>query len=74
MSPHLLIINRSDSKCGNCGKPADPHESHHDTVRYWQDETEGCHQRFVLVTSHYVGARIKEAVTAMRPDLAWVDA
>ena len=28
----ILIINRSDSKCGNCGQGANPYEITHDTV------------------------------------------
>lgn len=72
MTPHLLIVNRSDSKCGNCGQPADLNEVHHDTVNRWGEISEGCHTRFVLVTSHYVGPGIKERIAQLRPDLTWV--
>jgi hypothetical protein len=71
-TPHLLVINRSDSRCGYCGRPADPYEKRHDTINDWGRKSEGCHTRFVLLTSHYIGDGIKRAATEMRPDLEWV--
>lgn len=67
---HTLIINRSDSKCGNCGMGADPKETTHDTILGYGPFTVGCGERFVLVRSDYTG--MQAACERMRPDLAWV--
>lgn len=72
--PHTLIINRSDSRCGNCGRNANPNDLHHDEVNDWGRISEGCHQRYVLLASDYYGPEwFYDRLKAMRPDLAWVD-
>lgn len=74
MSNHTLIINRSESRCGNCRMGADPMQLHHDIILgYGLEDKKGCGQRFVFVTSHYIGNGVKEAVLKMRPDLEWID-
>lgn len=73
MMNHTLIINLSDSKCGNCRKGADPHELTHETVLSYGVQGKGCGVRWVLLASDYSGDMIKEASQRMRPDLEWVD-
>lgn len=69
--PHTLIINRSESKCGNCGRPANPHETHHISVPSYQPSTSpGCGQRWVLARSDYIG--YDKTFASIRPDLTWV--
>jgi len=63
--PFTLIINRSDSRCGNCGKSANPAEAKHDTVIGYNPGP-GCGQRWVLVDTDYLGLD----PTRTRPDLA----
>jgi len=65
-----LFINRSSSRCGKCGRNADPNEKAH---RMGRMEGEGCGAKFTSVSSHYFGEGIKQATRAMRPDLPWVD-
>lgn len=65
---HTLIIDRSSSSCGNCGRGCDPSERNHDTVYGYQHSGEpGCHYYYKYVTSNYMisGDGLKE----MRPDL-----
>lgn len=65
-----LIINRFDSKCGACGKGADPREEAHETqLGYGEHPPEGCGIRWRFVTSDYTN--MEEGVSAMRPDLEW---
>ena len=71
--PHTLIINRSDSRCGNCGRSADPKEPTHEKVLGYSPG-EGCHQRFVLMDSDYMGIGMREACERLRSDLTWVGA
>ena len=61
-----LIINRSDSRCGMCGKNADPHETEHRMERM---RGEGCGAPFTEMTSDYTG--MEEACKRLRPDLPW---
>ena len=65
-----LYINRSSSRCGKCGRNADPNEKAHRMNRM---EGEGCGAKFTSLSSHYLGEGIKRASCAMRPDLPWVD-
>lgn len=68
-----LIVNRSDSRCGECGRGADPHQLRHDQVLgYYTDENrpEPCMALFDSIRSDY--SDLKVALTAMRPDLRWV--
>jgi hypothetical protein len=67
-----LVINRSDSKCGACGRGADPHERSHDTILEWGDKGAGCGVLWRHLDSDYRGAGIPEAAMAMRPDLTWI--
>ncbi len=67
---HTLIINRVDSKCGGCGRSADPKELTHEHVLGYNPGP-GCRERFVLMTSEY-GPNMREACERLRPDLAWV--
>lgn len=69
----ILIINRSDSKCGNCGQGANPREIAHDTIIEYSPNTgrPGCKAKFTHVESHYVGLDMKTRCLEMRPDLIW---
>lgn len=69
----VLLINRSDSECGDCHRNADPYEKAHDTVWDWQGDEEGCHAVFTELGSAYRGGGIVEAAKAMRPDLPWTE-
>lgn len=64
-----LIINRSDSRCGGCGKSADPHEDAHYRVLGYRPG-EGCGETFTSVSSDYFG--MDEAIKSFRPDLPFV--
>lgn len=69
----LLIINRTDSKCDECGRSCDPHEKSHETNLGWNDEIRaqpGCGTTYTQVSSDYMG--MDETVQRMRPDLEWV--
>jgi hypothetical protein len=71
----LLIINRTDSRCGACGKACDPREKRHATILgYGPDNGKpGCGAVWTHATSHYVGLGIEQAARRMRPDLEWID-
>jgi len=67
---NTLVINLSDSKCGNCGKSCNPEAKTHD-INYGYDMevngTKGCGCRYEYVTSDYTG--MEDRVKEMRPDL-----
>jgi len=75
MNP-TLIINRCDSKCGNCGLGASPREKRHDTtLGYYASDAvkpEPCHIEWTKVTTDYTGSEMERSVRSMRPDLEWV--
>lgn len=64
-----LIVGPSQSRCGACGKNADPYESAHDMDRMLGD---GCGATFTEVTTNYLDANLEEATKALRPDLPFV--
>lgn len=68
----ILIINRSNSKCGSCHRPADYGEKCHQAPMGWQQET-GCGVEYTHVTTAYAGGGIEERVQQLRPDLEWID-
>lgn len=68
-----LIINRSDSKCGNCNRGADPHDEAHVKCLGYAPQPEGCGVVWTHVTTDYTGDDIAERAQAMRPDLIFVD-
>ncbi len=71
--PGLLIVNRWDSRCGECGKSCDPSAKTHDIVYgYGSDNgSPGCGAEWDRLASDYVGAGIEAAAQALRPDLEW---
>jgi hypothetical protein len=73
---HLLIVNPSNSRCGNCGKGALPTESKHDTVLGYfpigHDPGPGCGVRWVFIDSDY-RPRSYAFDDTFRPDLVRVD-
>jgi hypothetical protein len=75
----ILFINKSDSFCGSCGRPANPSEETHETVWSFGGLRDdkwaqvGCGVKWKYVGSEYVGGGIEEAVRNMRPDLEWTD-
>lgn len=70
--PPVLIIDRSASKCGACGRDANPHdEIHRDVIGYNPVPNGGCHVRWTQVSTFYTGAEQEAAVREMRPDLEW---
>lgn len=66
-----LYVNRMDSKCGNCGRGADPHAECHDEVLcYAPIKPEGCHVRWRYVSTHYSDeGGLHQRISEMRPDL-----
>lgn len=64
----VLVINRSDSRCGSCGKSALPDEITHDTSPGYGDRPPGCGALFTHVTSEY-GYDAELRAEEMRPDL-----
>lgn len=66
---HTLIINRNDSKCGNCGRDCDFNEKRHDTLLGYDDDNgkPGCRYLWKYVASDYTG--MDERLKKMRPDL-----
>ena len=69
--PATLVINRSDSRCGNCGKAALPNEFYHETVPGWNEPTVGCRFDFTTTGTEYTGTEQREAVIRLRPDLTF---
>jgi len=71
-----LYINKSESRCGACGKGADPYEESHITLLGWfavNDKMKGCGATFDAVASDYFDfPGLKESIQKMRPDLPWV--
>jgi hypothetical protein len=50
-----IIINRSDSRCGNCGKPAFMEENGHYTIAGYKDNGKpGCGESWDSVGSDYL--------------------
>lgn len=68
-----LIINRNDSKCGNCQGSCNPDEKRHDTKLGYGDTNgePGCRAYWQYVSSEYTG--MEERLKEMRPDLEWLD-
>jgi hypothetical protein len=67
-----LVIDRSWSYCGACGRGAFPDQDTHADVAGWFPEpAAGCGVRWTSVTSMYFDA--KDDVVDMRPDLAWIE-
>jgi hypothetical protein len=62
-----LIINRTDSRCGGCGRSADPNEAGHYTELGWHGPKAGCGMLFVRARSDYT-----DITGSRRPDLPWV--
>lgn len=72
---NTLIIGSWSSRCGSCGKDADPHHLTHDVILGYgsQNGQPGCMVRWDSVTSEYDNPNNIAAVKAMRPDLRYVD-
>jgi len=49
-----IYINRSDSRCGDCGAAADMYEKGHYTVIGWDEPTKGCGAIWDGVRSDYM--------------------
>lgn len=71
----ILVINRSSSTCGDCGRGADPNEKSHKTIIEYSPDTgsKGCGAKWTKVSSDYSGKDNKRRTMEMRPDLEWVD-
>lgn len=73
--PHLheaVVIDNFHSRCGACGRGADPMEPTHATV-VGSERTAGCGVRWTKITSSYFGTREQEVAQRLRPDLQWID-
>lgn len=72
-----LYINKSESRCGGCGKGADPYEESHITLVGWaavNDKMKGCGADYTDVSSDYrYFPGLAEAIQAMRPDLPYIE-
>lgn len=73
----VLVINRSDTVCGNCGKGATYQEKKHETILGYSKNypsKDGCGVEWTHVTSHYVGVPgLYERIQELRPDLIFID-
>ena len=74
MSRVVLWVDRWSSRCGACGRSADPkQETHAVQLGYGPENgSPGCGARFEAIASEFVGAGVDEAVRAMRPDLPYL--
>jgi len=79
---HTLIINRSNSRCGNCNRGASTEQRIHDTIYEYSPDTGavGCGTEFRYVASDYFGLgsfwggefeTTEELYAHMYPDLEW---
>jgi hypothetical protein len=65
-----LIVNDDHSRCGSCGRSADPREATHLTVMWGDGPSDGCGAKFVSVSSDKrITPRLREAIVSFRPDL-----
>lgn len=70
--PRILIVDRFSSKCGVCGKGANPDEKTHETVLgYAPPEMlgEGCGAEWTHIEADCVYPGIEKRLAEMRPDL-----
>lgn len=73
---NILFIDRSNSRCGACGKGADPAEKQHDTIIEYSPNTgrPGCGAIYEAVSTNYVNLDgLYDSIKEMRPDLQFVD-
>jgi hypothetical protein len=72
-----LYINKSESRCGNCGHGADPYEESHITLVGWaavNDRMQGCGETYTDVSTDYVNfPGLTDAIKEMRPDLPFIE-
>jgi hypothetical protein len=68
----VLIINRSDSRCSECGKAADLREKNHDTELGWGEQRKGCGAGFEATATEYDGLSIQQAIVELRQDLPFI--
>lgn len=70
-----LIVDRSRSRCGNCGKGVLPSETHHKDITDWTPVPGGgCGARFVNMRFGYMPTEDDvRRLKAKRPDLPLID-
>lgn len=70
-----LIVSRSSSRCGHCGRQTMPDWQTHDAVSgYYSKNKPGCGLEFTAITSDSpLDAYWFSALSSMRPDLPIVD-
>lgn len=72
---NVLVVNRNESYCGNCGYGCDPTEESHDTVigyyAYDALKPKPCGMKYTHVSTDYVG--MEESVGKFRPDLILIN-
>lgn len=69
-----LYVGLNDSRCGYCGKSANPAQFTHEVLLgYGPDNGRpGCGVRWKYVASTYSGQEAEDAVRLLRPDLEYV--
>lgn len=67
--PNTLIVNRTDSYCGSCGRSALPSETHHTITPGLSGEKPGCGDKFIYIASGYT--MMKDKLTKAYPHLIW---
>lgn len=70
-----LVVGGWTSKCGACGRSADPEEATHQTRPggySGRGSRPGCGARFTAVATEYTGQGPANATKAMRPDLPFI--
>ena len=67
----VLVINRSDSLCTQCGRGCLPWEACHKTMAGYIDyDKPGCGAKFIAVSTNYYG--MDDSVKQYRPDLPFM--
>lgn len=70
-----LLINFSDSVCGNCGKATLPDSKTHEKISGYGESRPGCGVKWKYVSSEYFLANEgqDEAIKETRQDLEYID-
>lgn len=65
----VLIMDRSSSICGNCGKECDPNEYTHTKIvdNNFENKKSGCGVRWKYLTTN--SRTIEDLIVKIRPDL-----
>lgn len=69
-STATLFVNDDHSRCGACGRDADPEEPAHLTLLWTVEKRAGCGARFIALASDLPKTpRLRASLIKLRPDL-----